>query len=83
MLFPAGDAPPPPRDGIWVSTSPVSETVKRVDDAGVVHETVPREQLRIVGYPVVVPAALAQQATDPRDLLRRALDSGEARSLDA
>ena len=82
-LFPAGTTPLPPRPGVWLSTSPMPETVKRVDADGIVTETVPRDQLQLIGFPVVVPASLAQQAADPDDLLRLALASGIAQALPA
>lgn len=81
VLFPAGSTPPQPRPGVWVTTAPMTETVKRVDAGGLVIETVPRERLRVARFPVVVPAALARQAKSPDDLLRRALATGEARAL--
>lgn len=80
-VFAAGDAPPAVRAGVWVSATPMTETVKRVDDEGFVVETVPREELRVVGYPIVVPASLAQRAASPDDLLRLATATGQARAL--
>lgn len=77
----AGHPPPRPRVGVWVTAAPMPETVKRVDPRGVVLQTVPRDELQTIGYPVVVPAELARRASDPEDLLRLALASGEARPL--
>lgn len=81
-LFPVGAAPPRLRPGTWVTTSPMTETVKRVDADDLVVETVPREELQVVGFPVVVPASLARLASDPDDLLRLALATGDARPLE-
>ena len=64
------------RDGIWVSTEPMPETVKDVGPDGLVRATVPRDGLSIVRYPVVVPAEIAVLAGDPEDLLRRVIASG-------
>lgn len=80
-LVVAGGAPPAVRAGVWVTTSPMTETVKRVDDGSFVLETVPREGLQVVGYPVVVPASLARGASSPDDLLRLAVGTGQARAL--
>lgn len=64
------------REGVWVSTVPMPETVKDVGDDGIVRATVPREALSVVAFPVVVAAEIAGAATGPDDLLRRALASG-------
>ncbi|WP_134322030.1 hypothetical protein [Cumulibacter soli] len=80
-LFPAGTASPPLNPGVWVTVVPMTETVKRVDDNQVVLGTVPREQVQIVGFPIVVPAALLGGCAEPDDALQRALATGGARPL--
>lgn len=80
-LFPAGTTPPALRPGVWVSTAPMTETVKQVGSDDLVRRTVPRDELLVAGFPVVVPASLVGQAADPEDLLRLALATGHAREL--
>lgn len=64
------------REGVWVSTEPMPETVKDVGDDGLVRATVPRDGLSIVCFPVVLPASIAYDAGDPAALLRKVLASG-------
>ena len=65
------------RGGVWLTTSPMPETVKDVGADGLVRQTVPRDGLSIAGFPVVAPARLLAGARDPDDLLRRLIRSGE------
>ncbi|WP_153504018.1 hypothetical protein [Cumulibacter manganitolerans] len=64
------------REGVWVTTAPMPETVKDVGDDDLVRGTVPRGTLSIVTFPVVVDVEIACAASDPDDLLRRTVASG-------
>lgn len=65
------------RRGVGVTCTPMTETVKDVDADGLVRATVHREQLAVVGFPVLVDASLVVAARDPEGLLRDLLRSTE------
>jgi 2-C-methyl-D-erythritol 4-phosphate cytidylyltransferase len=63
-----------------VPVLPVTDTVKRVDPAGLVVDTPDRSGLRVLQTPIAVRAELAPAdlARDPLDLVRRHMDTGGA-----